>query len=109
MPLFACCRRFNLVFALGLVGIHAGCSRNAFRNRADADVEGVISQKNIAEEWKVENWHVYPDARARYADPSNTDFPPYPPDDYAASVLSPNPQSPGKAGSDRYEGDGYIR
>ena len=109
MPLFACCRRISLVFVLGLAGILAGCSRNAFRDRADADVEGIISQKNIAEEWKVENWHVYPDSRARYADPSCPDFPPYPPDDYAASVLSPNSQSPGKAGSDRYEGDGYLR
>ena len=87
----------------------AGCSQRAFRERADQDVEGIISQKNIADEWKVENWHVYPDCRARFADPSYPDFPPYPPDDYAAHSLSPNPQSPGKSGSGRYEGDGYLK
>ncbi|MFO0936008.1 MAG: TolC family protein [Gemmataceae bacterium] len=102
-------RALNLITVAGAVVAVVGCSRQAYRERADQDVEGVITQKNIAEEWKVENWNVYPDARARFADPSCPDFPPYPPDDYTAHVLSPNPQHPGQAGTGRYEGDGYLK
>ncbi|HEY2784683.1 MAG TPA: TolC family protein [Fimbriiglobus sp.] len=86
----------------------AGCSRLQYRERADRDVEGVITQKNIFPEWGVENWHAYPDSRARYADAGSPDFPAYPPDDYAAWVLSPNPQKPGRGGAGRYEGTGYL-
>ncbi len=86
-----------------------GCSRKFFRERTDADVAGVITQKNVFPAWEVQNWHVYPDPRARFADPFNPDRPPYPVDDYAARVLSPNPQHPTKKnGTGRYDGDGYI-
>jgi hypothetical protein len=87
----------------------AGCSRQAFRERADKDVEAIISQKNVVSQWRVQNWHVYPDPRARFADPNSADHPPYPPDDYAAKVLSPNPQRPGQGGVGRHEGDGYLK
>ncbi|HET6572188.1 MAG TPA: TolC family protein [Fimbriiglobus sp.] len=92
------------------VAVVAGCSRQHFRERADKDIEGVISQKNIFPDWKVENWHVYPDPRARFADApdAHPDFPPYPPDDYAAWVTAPNPQHPGRGGAGRYEGTGYL-
>ena len=85
-----------------------GCSRQAFRQRADKDVEGVISQKNLDPAWAVKNWHAYPDSRARFADPSCPDFPPYPPDDYYANLTAPTPQRPGRGGAGRYEGDGYL-
>ncbi len=52
--------------------------------------------------------HVYPDSRARFADPTNPDRPPMPPDDPAAYDLSPNPQKPGKPGVARVEGSGYL-
>src|SRR4051812_46416780 len=96
---------------IALVGVVAapGCSRHHFRERADKDVEGVITQKNVYPGWQVQNWHVYPDPRARFADPANPDRPPYPPDDPAARALSPNPQRPTKkSGVGRYEGDGYV-
>jgi hypothetical protein len=93
-----------------VVAAGAGCSRQHFRDRADKDVAGVITQKNIFPDWKVENWHVYPDGRARFADPSCPDHPPYPPDDPAAWMLSPNPQKPHKKwGSSRYEGTEYLK
>lgn len=98
-----------LALVVGALALLVGCSRQAFRERADRDVEAVISQKNVVPQWKVENWHVYPDSRARFADPSCPDFPAYPPDDYAAKVLSPNPQRPGKGGSGRHEGDGWLK
>jgi hypothetical protein len=101
-------KRSCLFAGIGLAAA-AGCSREHYRARADKDVEAVISQKNIFPDWKVENWHAYPDPRARFADPSNPDAPPYPPDDYAAYVSSPNPQRPGRGGAGRYEGDGYLK
>lgn len=108
MPRLASTRRVMVVVA-AVASVFVGCSRQAFRERADRDVEAVISQKNVVPQWQVQNWHVYPDARARYALPGNQDFPAYPPDDYAAKVLSPNPQRPGKGGSGRYEGDGWLK
>ncbi len=89
----------------------AGCSRQHFRARADRDVEGVISQKNVDPAARVQNWHAYADPRARFAEPPANcpDFPPHPPDDYYAWVTSPNPQRPGKGGVGRYEGSAYLQ
>src|SRR5262245_13129558 len=87
----------------------AGCSRLHFRERADKEVAGVLKQKDIFDAWKIQNFHVYPDSRARFADPSCPDNPPYPPDDYPAWLLSPNPQRPNKkSGTGRYEGKEYL-
>ena len=92
-----------------LLAAGAGCSRKFFRNRADQDVAGIITQKNQFPDWAVKNWHVYPDPRSRFADPYNPDRPPYPPDDAAARLLSPNPQHPTKkTGTGRWDGDGYF-
>src|SRR5262249_5254833 len=44
-----------------------------------------------------------------FADPTNPDRPPMPPDDPGAWNLSPHPQRPGKPGVARVEGDGYLR
>lgn len=97
------------VAVLLLLAAATGCSRAHFRIRADKDVEGVITQKNIFPDWKVENWHVYPDPRSRFADPSVPDYPPYPPDDYATWLTSPNPQHPGRGGVGRNEGSGWLK
>ena len=102
-------RRIAIPVAALVLAAAPGCSRKFFRERADCDVEGIITQKNVFPDWAIHNWHVYPDKNARYADPFNPDRPPYPPDDYAAKVLSPNPQKPKKKwGAGRYEGQGYI-
>lgn len=101
LPLFAAVAVAALVTA-------PGCSRHHARQRADKDVEGVITQKNVFPDWQVKNWHAYPDPRARFADGSNPDRPPYPPDDPAARLLSPNPQKPTKkSGVGRTDGTGY--
>lgn len=103
-----CLPLFAVLAAVALV-VTPGCSRHHFRERADKDVEGVISQKNVYPDWQVKNWHVYPDQRARFADASNPDRPPYPPDDPAARALSPNPQRPTKkSGVGRVDGTGYL-
>jgi len=98
----------NLALAAGLLVQAVGCSRWFYRKKADDEVAEVLAQKDKYPAWKIDNWHVYPDPRARFADPSDPDRPPMPPDDPAAYNLSPHPQKPGKGGVERIEGTGYL-
>src|SRR5262245_17556359 len=96
-----------LVVLFLIAGI--GCTRRFYRNQADRDVAGVIAGKDVIPDWKIENYNgAYPDDRARFADPTNPDRPPMPPDDPAAKMLGPNPQRPKHAGVARVEGTGYL-
>ncbi|MCS6864683.1 MAG: TolC family protein [Gemmataceae bacterium] len=109
MPRSARCLPDIVSAAMVILLVGPGCTRHHWRQRADQDVEGIITQKNIFPDWQVKNWHVYPDPRARFADPTNPDRPPYPPDDFAARTLSPNPQKPTKrSGVGRIEGYEYL-
>jgi outer membrane protein TolC len=95
-----------------LLAVVAGCTRNFFRERADRDVEALLTEKSIDPRWDVRtrNWYVYPDPRARFADVDNPDHPKKPPDDPAAAVLAPDPQplrSKFCSGPDQ-EGTGYL-
>jgi outer membrane protein TolC len=92
---------------LSLLGT-SGCTRNFYRKQADKEVEAVLHEKDVDQAWKIEQFHVYPDPRARFADPSNPDRPPMPPDDPGAYDLSPRPQKPGKQGVAYVEGTGYL-
>jgi outer membrane protein TolC len=87
----------------------AGCTRRFFRHQADKQVEEILTEKNCYPAWKIEQWHVYPDPRARFADFTDPDRPPMPPDDPASRDLSPNPQRPGKAGIGFSESPGYLK
>jgi len=98
----------KVALAAGLLADSAGCTRRFYRDQADKEVSEILGQKDKYEAWRIENWHVYPDRRARFADPTNPDRPPMPPDDPAAYDLSPNPQKPGHAGIARVEGTGYL-
>jgi hypothetical protein len=98
-----------LALALGLALVPAGCTRRFYRNAADREVGAVLTEKDKYPDWRIEQYHVYPDPRARFADPTNPDRPPKPPDDPAAHDLSPNPQTPGHAGVGRIEGAGYLK
>src|SRR5580765_8751588 len=101
---FAVHMRFSLLLMLTLaLLVPTGCTRRFYREQADKQAEEVLTEKD-RDPWKIENWHVYPDPLARFADPSNPDCPPMPPDDPAAYDLSPNPQKPGKQGVERTEG-----
>ena len=55
--------------------VAAGCTRGFFRERADRDVENLLTEKSIDPRWAVENWYVYPDERARFVDTDNPDRP----------------------------------
>lgn len=100
----ALCLLLAVLQAFGSVG----CTRRFFRGRADKEVEAVLKQKDQFPQWAIQSYHVYPDPRARFADPSNPDRPPMPPDDPAAERLSPNPQKPGRAGVTRIEATGFL-
>jgi hypothetical protein len=86
----------------------AGCTRRFYREAADKEVNAILAEKDRYPQWKIEQYHVYPDPRARFADPTNPDHPPMPPDDPAAWRLSPHPQHPGHAGVAWVEGKGYL-
>ncbi len=94
-------------WVLGLLVI-PGCTRQFYRTEADREVACVLANKDRVPAWKLEHMHVYPDPRARFADPTNPDRPPMPCDDPAAKLLAPNPQRPGKAGVGHVEGTGYV-
>ena len=96
------------LFCLATLLAQTGCTRRFFRQCADREVAEVLRQKDQFPAWAIENFHVYPDSRARFADPTNPDRPPMPPDDPAAQWLGPNPQRPCKAGVARIEGDVYL-
>jgi hypothetical protein len=90
----------------------AGCTRHFFRERADRDVEELLTEKSVDPRWDVRthDWYVYPDQRARFADFDNPDHPKKPPDDPFAAALAPDPQPlRGKfcSGPDQ-EGTGYL-
>src|SRR5437879_443071 len=87
--------RSRLVLLFWIVAAFAvgssGCTREFFRQRADKEVAEVLGEKDKFGDWRIEQFHVYPDPRARFADSSCPDHPPKPPDDPAAYQLSPNP------------------
>src|SRR5581483_12213910 len=88
--------------------VDSGCTRSFYRKRADVEVNDVLAEKDHFPDWKIDQWHVYPDPRARFADPTDPDHPPMPPDDPSAYDLSPHPQAPGHAGVGTVEGKAYL-
>jgi outer membrane protein TolC len=97
-----------VILAILLAVATAGCTRRYFRKSADRQVDAILTEKDRYPAWQIEQYHVYPDPRARFADPTNPDRPPMPPDDPAAHHLSPNPQKPGRAGVALVGGTGYL-
>jgi hypothetical protein len=98
---------FGLV-TLTLLWGSAGCTRRFFRRRADKQVDELYAEKDTEPAWKLEQANVYPDPRSRFADWTNPDRPPMPPDDPWTYDLSPRPQRPGKAGVQYIEGTLYY-
>ena len=48
----------RLALAGAVLAVGVGCNRQHYRQRADKDVEGIISQKNVFPDWQVRNWQV---------------------------------------------------
>lgn len=101
-------KRPLLLAALGCLCALTGCTRYFYRNQLDHQVAHIQAEKDQNPEWTIQQYHVYPDPRARFADETDPDHPPMPEDDLAASKLSPHPQNPGKAGVANIEGKGYL-
>jgi hypothetical protein len=102
-------RSLLLLAALpGLLWAGPGCTRRFYRDRADKEVDSLLLEKDKYPEWKIDDYHVYPDPRSRNADWTNPDRPPMPPDDPAAYNQAPRPQRPGHAGVQYIEGTGYL-
>jgi hypothetical protein len=102
-------RAIRLLVVIGLLAGVPACTRCFYRNCADREVNDILAEKEkYPAWWKIQAWHVYPDWRARFADPTNPDRPPMPPDDPAADALSPRAQRPGHAGVASVEGTGYL-
>src|SRR5262245_24685074 len=85
-----------------------GCTRVFYRRCVDRDVAEILHEKEVTPETKIENMQVYPDLRARFAEFTDPDHPPMPPDDPVARYLGPNPQGPRHAGTGNPEGTGYL-
>jgi hypothetical protein len=86
-----------------------GCTRRYYRIQADKVAYSLIASKSTDPRWMIEpDYNVYPNLLARFADPTNPDRPPMPPDDPGAFDLSPMPQKPGHAGIGNFEGTGYL-
>lgn len=104
-------RNLSYAFTLCMAGCllaSVGCTRRFYRNASDRDVEQVLTEKNCFDPWRIEQWHVYPDPNARFADPTNPDRPPMPDDDSAARMMAPNPQRVPRAGQYMFGGTGYL-
>jgi hypothetical protein len=97
----------GLAALLLLAGV-VGCTRTFYRDFADNEVTGILNEKDKTPLWGIEQWHVYPDARSRFADPSNPDHPPMPPDDIASFAYSPHPQAPTKSGVGLVQGTAWL-
>jgi hypothetical protein len=100
-------RALGLLLA-GCLLAGGGCTRAFYRRAADKEVNDVLAEKDKYPQWRIAQWHVYPDPRARFGDPTNPDRPPMPPDDPAAWDLSPHPQHPGHAGIGDVHGTAYL-
>jgi hypothetical protein len=95
-----------LVLLLALIPVTAGCTRRFFRDWADREVLQVLDSKDDFPQWELRDYYVYPHPLARFADPTNPDFPPMPPDDVPTWMLSTRPQKPKQIAY--IEGTGYL-
>ena len=92
------------IVVLGLLG----CTRGFYQRQADNEVADILAEKDQYPAWKIEQYHVYADPRARFATGGNPNRPQMPPDDDASWKTSPHPQSPGHAGVGRTENNTYV-
>ncbi len=102
--------RWMLMFLVLCAAGIGGCTRVFYRNSADREVSDILKEKEKGNlpGMQIEQFHVYPDARARFADTTNWDRPPMPIDDEAAWKLGPHPQRPGHKGTLAQEGTGWL-
>ncbi|MCS6975403.1 MAG: TolC family protein [Gemmatales bacterium] len=94
-------------FLLLTVLFATGCTRRFFRHWADREVLQLLESKDQFPQWELRDYYVYPHPLARFADPSDPDHPPMPPDDLPTWMLSTRPQKPKQVAY--IEGTGYLQ
>lgn len=73
-------------WALCLLVLLTGCTRQIYRLRADKEVKYLVSQKSNDDRWRYDTYTIGMDPRARYFDPTDPDCPPMPYDDPASHL-----------------------
>ncbi len=94
--------------ALAVATVATGCTREFFRNWADQDVAEAVFEKSRDPRWRIDQFTKEPPQFSRFGEAYDPDFPPSPPDDYAAEALSPRPQNPDHKVLSPEEGTGYL-
>jgi len=74
-----------------LLATQPGCTREFFREWANQDVSEAVFEKSRDPRWRLDTFSVEPPAMSRFADYSDPEFPPAPPDDVAAEA-GPGPR-----------------
>lgn len=103
--------RWSILLGLltaGLLLSSGGCTRRFFQRRADSEVDNILYTKDKYAQWKLSDYFVWPHPLSRFADPTDWNRPPMPPDDPAAWDLSPHPQRPIFRGHAYWQGTGYL-
>ena len=101
-------RRRLAVLAMLTLAVQGGCTREFFRNWANQDVSEAVYEKSRDPRWRLDMFSIEPPALARYADPTDQDSPPAPPDDRATEALGPVPQWHDTRLLVPLEGTGYL-
>ncbi|MDR3636215.1 MAG: TolC family protein [Isosphaeraceae bacterium] len=91
-----------------LVAVQGGCTREFFRNWANQDVSEAVYEKSRDPRWRLDMFSIEPPAMSRFADPTDQDSPPAPPDDRATEALGPVPQWSDTRLLVPLEGTGYL-
>lgn len=100
--------RVAMAALLGTTPALVGCGREFFREWADQDVTEAVFEKTRDPRWRMPVFTVDPPAMSRFADYSDPDRPPAPPDDPSTEALSPYPQKPHMRLMVPMEGTGYL-
>lgn len=85
------------VTGLVLVVLLCGCGREYYRRSADRDTYAATAEHETDPRWQLPRINVDPAPTSRLYDPTNPDYPPFPPDDPAAYVYVQHPD--GQPGS----------
>jgi hypothetical protein len=67
--------------------VASGCTRAFYRKQADCESLTIIDRADDDPRWLLRDYRIYPDPRSRFWSPTNTDYPPMPPDDPTAHQL----------------------
>lgn len=89
---------------LVLAVLLCGCGRAYYRRSADRDTYTATEQHELDRRWQLPRISIDPATTSRLYDPTNPDYPPFPPDDPAAYLYMEHPD--GQKGSKHWHDHG---